>query len=67
MGWVGYPLVITRVVLENLPFSSLIFPLKPPFSSEVFQPATFDVTGGYPLVNIQKTMENHNFEWVNQL
>ena len=22
---------------------------------------------GYPLVNIQKTMENHNFSWVNQL
>jgi hypothetical protein len=22
---------------------------------------------GYPLVNIQKTMENHHFSWVNQL
>ena len=22
---------------------------------------------GYPLVNIQKTMENHHFLWVNQL
>ena len=25
------------------------------------------VIDSYPLVNIQKTMENHNFEWVNQL
>ena len=23
--------------------------------------------GLYPLVNIQKTMENHRFKWVNQL
>ena len=23
--------------------------------------------GNYPLVNIEKTMENHHFEWDNQL
>ena len=32
-------------------------------------PAKFihDLQEDYPLVNIQKTMENHHFEWVNQL
>ena len=25
------------------------------------------VIGGYPLVNLQKTMENHHFSWENPL
>lgn len=30
-------------------------------------PRSSQVLPNYPLVNIQKTLENHNFEWLNQL
>jgi hypothetical protein len=40
-----YPLVIKRGLLENSPFSSMIFTFKHPFSAGIFQLATIDYQG----------------------
>ena len=53
------------------PFRISLIPICPdPQHHLVTAPETIDgrkMTGahhGYPLVNIQKTMENHHFQWV---
>ena len=75
----GYQQTMAMLVITRGPsHSSMIFPCQPPLQSfkGTFQLAMFDSWGvshqdesmvKYPLVNIQKTMENHHFKYVNQL
>jgi hypothetical protein len=53
----GVPVLISPSVLPSLPFSAKEHPKDQEYVSWMHPK--------YPLVNIQKTMENHNFSWVN--
>ena len=67
-----YPIILTYLTvlsLLGLPsfscYVSFINQEKHPFAVEILH--VFSDFSGYPLVNIQKTLENHHVSWENPL